>query len=93
MINSCKSILTQIEDLLKKLEALSPLRESIEWYLINNLRQATEEIMRATKTDELRRTEYWLRQFALDTLEPKSALKAEVYSISSAIGHVARTEK
>ncbi len=82
MIQGSEELLAKVKRLSAELESKKPAKESVEWYMINNLNTFEERIREAEIDDDLRVASRILTRFAVDSLDWGSPLMKSVEALS-----------
>lgn len=77
-----EKLLEMLDALIKKIEWYSPKSESIEWYLLNNLRRLKEIAEKSPSHHELEDGNRILNRFCIDSMDWSYPLFKEVTAVT-----------
>ncbi|MBI2779500.1 MAG: hypothetical protein HYX62_06945 [Gammaproteobacteria bacterium] len=64
-----QSVIESIDALIAKLELEKPQKDSLEWYLMNNLRAYRDALLAATEGREVERATHALSRFCTESMD------------------------
>lgn len=73
------------KNLIKRLEATPPQKETVEWYTLNNLRDLFRDLNNIQSTEKLLESEHILSRFCTDSLDWNSDLYKEISEINQLV--------
>lgn len=59
----------QIDALIKELKSTFPKKESLEWYLLNNLTKYSESVSKANTKEDIKRATKIFSRFCVETMD------------------------
>lgn len=69
MVINKHQLISEIQKFLDNLEANNPSNESLEWYLINNLKEYFDEINNATTAKQIKQATEKFDMFCVDSMD------------------------
>jgi hypothetical protein len=86
-----QSVIESIDALMAKLQSEKLQKDSLEWYLVNNLRTYKDALLVATEGREVERATHALSRFCTESMDWNTELFRECTAITTKGMRLART--